>query len=62
MIIDADLSALEVRVAAFLSQDAIMMKEIIEGLDMHQFNAESFLGKGDADSRTLAKIISFRLN
>lgn len=61
MIIDVDLSSLEVRVAAFLSQDQVMIKELVEGLDMHQHNAETFFGKGDPDTRTLAKIFSFRI-
>jgi len=62
MIIDCDLTAAEWRVAAFLSQDYIMCNEIRQGFDPHQNNAETILGKGDKDSRTLAKIISFRLN
>lgn len=61
MLIDCDLSSLEVRVAAFLSQDPMLIYELNSGLDMHQYNAETFFGKGDDDTRTLAKIFSFRI-
>ena len=70
MIVNADLSQLEWRVAAFLSQDPVAMKEIIEDLDYHRDNAIKFFGANpDLDNdhpdfkpiRTTAKVFGFRL-
>lgn len=61
MLIDADLSALEVRVAAFLSQDPVLCQEVRSGFDMHTDNAIKFFGSSDDTLRTLAKSISFLL-
>ena len=58
MILDCDLSGLEWRVAAFLSQDKIMMQEIIDGCDAHSDNAEQILK--DRSRRQDAKVVSFR--
>ena len=54
-----DLSQLEWRVAAWLSQDPVAMREIIEGIDCHADNAVKMFG--DAKYRQDAKIFTFRL-
>jgi len=56
---NADLSQLEYRVAAFLSQDPVMMDDILSGKDYHLENAIKFFG--DAKYRTDAKTFGFRL-
>lgn len=50
---------MEWRVAAYLSQDPIALKEIYDGVDYHLDNALKFFG--DAKYRTDAKIFGFRL-
>jgi DNA polymerase I-like protein with 3'-5' exonuclease and polymerase domains len=59
LILVIDLSQLEWRVAAWLSQDPVAMSEIISGVDQHLANAEEFFG--DAKYRQEAKIMTFRL-
>jgi DNA polymerase-1 len=59
MIMDADAAQLEWRVAAQLSQDPIMIQEIIDGVDCHLMNALKFFG--DSRFRQDAKIFSFRM-
>ena len=59
LILVIDLSQLEWRVAAWLSQDPIAMREIIDGVDCHLDNAIRFFG--DAKYRQDAKIFTFRL-
>ena len=59
MIGNADLSQIEWRVAAFLSQDPIIISEILGGVDYHLDNAIKFFG--DAKYRTDAKVFGFRL-
>jgi DNA polymerase I-like protein with 3'-5' exonuclease and polymerase domains len=59
LILVIDLSQLEWRVAAWLSQDPVAMKEIIDGVDCHLDNAIKFFG--DAKYRQDAKIMTFRL-
>jgi DNA polymerase I-like protein with 3'-5' exonuclease and polymerase domains len=59
MILDIDASQLEWRVAAELSQDTVMIQEIIDGIDIHTDNAINFFG--DIKFRQDAKIFSFRL-
>lgn len=56
MLIQCDASSLEIRVAAFLSQDAVLIKEIKEGLDLHKDNQERF----KLPSRLIAKVLNFR--
>lgn len=56
---NADLSQLEWRVAAYLSQDPVAIQEILSGVDYHLDNALKFFG--DAKYRTDAKIFGFRL-
>lgn len=67
-ILAVDLSQIEWRVAAYLSQDAVMMKEILAGVDPHTENAIHIFGadpNGDPKKfkyiRKIAKIVTFRL-
>ena len=59
LILVIDLSQLEWRVAAWLSQDPIAMQEIWDDVDCHLDNAIKFFG--DAKYRQDAKIMTFRL-
>ena len=59
LILAIDLSQLEWRVAAWLSQDPVAMREILDGVDCHLDNAVKFFG--DAKYRQAAKIMTFRL-
>lgn len=58
MLLDCDLSALEWRCGAQLSQDKNMIQEIVDGIDMHSNNAINLFG--DVKFRQEAKVISFR--
>jgi DNA polymerase-1 len=55
----ADLSQIEWRVAADLSGDLVMIKEIWEGSDIHGENAIKFFG--DMSFRKIAKFFTFRM-
>lgn len=57
MIVNCDAKSLEVNVAAYLSQDPILLKEVASGFDMHQANMEMLR----LPSRLIAKIFVFRL-
>lgn len=57
MIIEADARQLEFRVAMWLSQDEIGIKEIVEGLDIHEDNRIKF----NLPTRLIAKTYIFRL-
>ena len=57
MLIQADAAQLEVRVAAYLSQDKVMMDEILSAKDMHTDNQTRFR----LTSRGMAKIWIFRI-
>ena len=60
-ILNMDIKGLEVVVAAQLSGDITLCKEIIDGLDIHEINRDSFkLGEGKA-GRLVAKVFKFRL-
>jgi DNA polymerase I len=67
--INLDLAQIEFRVAAELSRDPVMLKELKDGLDTHADNAIRFFDAGkyakDSDEfkklRTAAKIFTFRL-
>jgi DNA polymerase-1 len=59
LIMTADLSQLEWRIAAWLSQDPVAMGEIINGIDCHADNAIKQFG--DIKYRQDAKIMTFRL-
>lgn len=67
---NADLSQLEWRVAAFMSQDPTAIQEILDDIDYHRDNAIKFFGadpklenghKKFKPLRTTAKIFGFRL-
>jgi DNA polymerase-1 len=57
MLLQADASALEIRVAAYLSQDQVLINEIVNGVDLHTDNQEKF----GLPSRLIAKILNFRI-
>ena len=57
MLLQADASALEIRVAAFLSGDEVLINEIINGVDLHTDNQKKF----GLPSRLIAKILNFRI-
>ena len=71
MLIQCDAAALEVRVAAFLSQDEVLMQEIMNGVDTHRANQVAFKLPGwDVDDKTdetyklgrlTAKVLVFRI-
>lgn len=62
MILDADLSQIEWRVAAFLSQDKTMLNEIHAGVDAHGFACTEWMGFPlTKENRTIAKIFNFRM-
>lgn len=61
MLINCDVKGLEVVVAAQLSGDKVLSKEIIDGEDIHGNNQKAFnLGEGK-QGRLIAKIFKFRL-
>lgn len=61
MLINADVKGLEVVIAAELSQDRVLKQELLDGLDIHEINRDTFgLGEGKA-GRLIAKIFKFRL-
>jgi DNA polymerase I-like protein with 3'-5' exonuclease and polymerase domains len=55
-LVQADAVGLEIRVAAFLSQDPVLLTELRDGLDIHTDNQTRF----DLPSRLIAKIFVFR--
>lgn len=57
MLIQCDASALEIRVAAYLSQDPVLIQEIKDGVDMHTDNQQRF----GLPSRLIAKVLNFRI-
>lgn len=59
MLLDCDLSGIEWRCAAFLSQDPIMIQEIIDGDDIHTSNAIAFFG--GKEFRQDCKVFNFRM-
>lgn len=71
MLIQCDASALEVRVAAYLSQDETLIQEIIDGVDIHRRNQQMLKLPGwdiedkfdekFKEGRLKAKIFVFRL-
>ena len=61
MICNADVKSLEVVVAAELSGDEVLIKEINDKVDIHDVNRERFnLGEGK-EARRVAKVFKFRL-
>lgn len=59
LILVIDLSQLEWRVAIWMSQDPVGMREIFDGVDIHSDNAIKFFG--DIKYRQAAKVMTFRL-
>lgn len=59
MLLEVDESALEWRVAAELSRDPLMLKEIKEGIDQHE-KVRQEIFKGQVE-RVMAKIWNFRM-
>lgn len=57
MLIQCDAAALEIRVAAYLSQDKTLIQEIKDGVDLHTDNQQRF----GLPSRLIAKILNFRI-
>ena len=57
MIVNCDAKQLEVNVAAYLSQDPILLYEVRNKVDLHELNRERF----DLPSRLIAKKFKFRL-
>jgi DNA polymerase I-like protein with 3'-5' exonuclease and polymerase domains len=58
-IMEADFAQLEFRVAAFLSQDAVAMKEVSDGFDVHSYTAKIISDAGQPTSRQDAKAHTF---
>lgn len=69
VMLNVDLCQIEFRIAAELSRDPVMIKELKEGIDTHADNAIRFFGAGKYardskefnDLRQAAKIFTFRL-
>ena len=57
MIINSDAKQLEINVAAYLSQDSILLDEVRNKVDLHEDNKNRF----GLPSRLIAKIFAFRL-
>ena len=57
MLLQADAAALEIRVAAYLSQDPVLIQEIINGVDLHTDNQLKF----GLPTRLIAKVLNFRI-
>jgi len=58
-VMEADFAQLEFRVAAFLSQDEIAIKEVKEGFDVHSYTAKVITEAGQETSRQVAKTHTF---
>jgi len=58
-IMEADFAQLEFRVAAFLGQDKIAMKEVSTGFDVHAYTAKVITEGGQPTSRQEAKAHTF---
>jgi DNA polymerase I-like protein with 3'-5' exonuclease and polymerase domains len=58
-IMEADFAQLEFRVAAYLSQDEIAMKEVSEGFDVHSYTAKIISEAGQETNRQNAKAHTF---
>ena len=57
MIVNADIKGLEVAVAAYLSQDKVLLKELWDKIDIHSINQERF----GLPTRLVAKTLKFRI-
>ena len=58
-ILEADFAQLEFRVAAYLSQDPVAIKEVTEGFDVHSYTAKVISDAGQPMSRQVAKSHTF---
>tara|TARA_R100000773_G_scaffold21550_1_gene19120 strand:- start:14899 stop:16950 length:2052 start_codon:yes stop_codon:yes gene_type:complete len=58
-IMEADFAQLEFRVAGFLSQDSVAIKEVTEGFDVHAYTAKIISENGQRISRQEAKAHTF---
>jgi DNA polymerase I-like protein with 3'-5' exonuclease and polymerase domains len=58
-VMEADFAQLEFRVAAFLSQDSVAIKEVSEGFDVHNYTAKVITDAGQQTSRQVAKMHTF---
>ena len=58
-IVEADFAQLEFRVAAFLSQDEVAIKEVTEGFDVHAYTAKIISEAGQPISRQDSKAHTF---
>lgn len=56
---EADFAQLEFRVAAYLSQDEVAIKEVTEGFDVHSYTAKVISEAGQEISRQEAKAHTF---
>ena len=57
MLLQADASQLEIRVAAYLSQDSVLIEEILNNTDLHTDNQLKF----GLPTRLIAKVLNFRI-
>ncbi len=57
MLVNIDIRGLEVVVAAYLSQDPVLMQELKDGIDLHTANQLAF----KLPNRLIAKVLKFRL-
>jgi DNA polymerase-1 len=57
MLINIDVKSLEIVVAAYLSQDPILMNELNNGVDLHEDNRVKF----KLPTRLIAKVLGFRI-
>ena len=57
MLMQCDATALEIRVAGYLSQDPVLLDELVRGVDIHSDNQERF----NLPTRLIAKTFVFRL-
>ena len=57
MIVNADVKGLEVAVAAWLSQDKVLIDELVNKVDIHSVNQQRF----GLPSRLIAKTLKFRI-
>ena len=58
-VMEADFAQLEFRVAAYLSQDTVAIKEVSEGFDVHSYTAKVISDAGQKVSRQDAKAHTF---
>lgn len=57
MLVNIDVKSLEIVVAAYLSQDKVLMEELNQGVDLHEDNRVRF----NLPSRLIAKVLGFRI-